>query len=119
MKVVINKCHGGFGLSNVAFEALLDKKGIAWEKTADDGSLIGPNYYQKGHLGDKEYFISEYDHYESRNCQALIQIVEKFGSDANGWASELKILEIPDDVEWTVMEYDGLEWVAEKHRTWS
>jgi hypothetical protein len=29
------------------------------------------------------------------------------------------VIEIPDDVEWEVEEYDGLEWVAEKHRTWS
>ena len=25
---------------------------------------------------------------------------------------------IPDDVEWYVEEYDGIEWVAEVHRTW-
>lgn len=26
--------------------------------------------------------------------------------------------DIPDDVEWEIEEYDGLEWVSEKHRTW-
>ena len=25
---------------------------------------------------------------------------------------------IPDDVEWQIEEYDGMEWVAEAHRTW-
>jgi len=30
----------------------------------------------------------------------------------------LKVVEIPDDVEWNVQEYDGNEWVAEKHRIW-
>ena len=30
-----------------------------------------------------------------------------------------KIVEIPADVEWQIQEYDGMEWVAEKHRTWS
>jgi len=30
----------------------------------------------------------------------------------------LKIVEIPADVDWVLMEYDGCEWVAEKHRTW-
>jgi hypothetical protein len=28
------------------------------------------------------------------------------------------VVEIPDGVEWEIAEYDGLEWVAEKHRTW-
>jgi len=28
-------------------------------------------------------------------------------------------VEIPDDVKWHIHEYDGLEHVAEDHRTWS
>ena len=39
-------------------------------------------------------------------------------SDTDG---KLKIVEIPDDVPedgWTIQDYDGKEWVAEKHRTW-
>jgi hypothetical protein len=30
----------------------------------------------------------------------------------------LAIVEIPDDVQWIIEENDGMEWVAEKHRTW-
>jgi hypothetical protein len=30
----------------------------------------------------------------------------------------LKVVEIPDGVKWQIEEYDGSEWVAEKHRTW-
>jgi hypothetical protein len=30
----------------------------------------------------------------------------------------LLIVEVPADVDWYIEEYDGLEWVAEKHRTW-
>jgi len=30
----------------------------------------------------------------------------------------LAIVEIPDDVEYTIEEYDGNEHVAEAHRTW-
>jgi hypothetical protein len=29
------------------------------------------------------------------------------------------VVEIPDGIEWSIQEYDGLEWVAEKHRTWA
>jgi hypothetical protein len=48
----------------------------------------------------------------------LVQIVEELGEKANGFAAELKVVEIPEDVEYTVEEYDGIEWVAEVHRTW-
>ena len=27
-------------------------------------------------------------------------------------------VEIPDDVEWQIEEYDGTEHISEKHRTW-
>lgn len=30
----------------------------------------------------------------------------------------IKIVDIPDDVEWELCEYDGIEHIAEKHRTW-
>ena len=36
----------------------------------------------------------------------------------NTLGSDLKIIEIPDDVEYTIKEHAGREWVAEKHRTW-
>lgn len=32
--------------------------------------------------------------------------------------TEIKIVDVPDDVDWTIADYDGAEWVAEKHRTW-
>jgi hypothetical protein len=30
----------------------------------------------------------------------------------------LTIVDIPDDIEWQIEEYDGMEWVAEVHRIW-
>ena len=54
-----------------------------------------------------------------RNDPLLIQVVEELRKGADGDHAELKIVEIPDDVEWQIDEYDGVEWVAEKHRTWS
>jgi hypothetical protein len=119
MKVVINRCHGGFGLSDPAFEKLLERKGIAFEKVETDSSIFGPNYYKAGHVGEDEHYISSYSFYEDRSDVDLIAVVEEFGDNADGWASELAIVEIPDDVEWSIEEYDGNEWVAEKHRTWS
>lgn len=49
-----------------------------------------------------------------RNDPILVQIVEEF----QGKSEDLRIVEIPDDVEWVVEEYDGYEWVSEKHRRW-
>jgi hypothetical protein len=41
------------------------------------------------------------------------------GVNLDGQFSELKIVEVPDDVNWYIEEYDGMEHVAERHRTWS
>jgi hypothetical protein len=52
-----------------------------------------------------------------RDCPKLVQVVEEMGERAApdyGW----EVIEIPDDVEWQIEDYDGMEWVAEKHRTW-
>jgi len=49
----------------------------------------------------------------------LVRVIEELGDDANGRFSELKLVNIPDEVEWQIEEYDGLEWVAEKHRIWN
>jgi hypothetical protein len=49
----------------------------------------------------------------------LVQVVEELGKEANGNYAKLEIIEIPDDVDWEIDEYDGMEHIAEKHRTWS
>ena len=48
----------------------------------------------------------------------LVAVVEELGEKAWGNFSELKVVEIPDDVNWHIAEYDGLEHIAEDHRTW-
>jgi hypothetical protein len=90
MKVVINDCYGGFGLTDVALEEYKDRKGIT-----------DPNFYY--------YDIP-------RDCPVLVEMVER--GDVDGTFSDLKVVEIPDGVNWYIAEYDGLEHVAERHRTW-
>jgi len=63
-----------------------------------------------------DYYFSERD--INRTDPLLIKVIKEMGNDANGHCAELKIINIPDDVEWEIEEYDGSEWVAEKHRTW-
>lgn len=85
MKVVINKCYGGFSLSKKAMKFL--GVGSEWPDIV-------------------------------RNDPKLVECVEKLGEEANGVYAELKVVEIPDDVNWEIGEYDGLEWVEEVHRRW-
>jgi hypothetical protein len=120
MKVAINRCFGGFGISDEAFEKLLTRKGIAFEKVEPEKKslLFGPSYYKAGHSGEDEHYLSEYDFCQDRSDPDLIAVIEEFKERTNSWASEIAIVEIPDDVKWHIHEYDGLEHVAENHRTW-
>ena len=91
-KIVINACHGGFGLSAKAESKYRELAGIT-----------DPDFYCGSIPRDDEH---------------LIAVVELMGSAAAGGCSELKIVDVPDDVNWCIEEYDGKEWVAERHRTW-
>jgi putative intracellular protease/amidase len=91
-KIVINVCHGGFGLSETA-ELLYTE-------------LAGRS-------------VSQYYWEIERDDPYLVEVVERLGKSASGTYARLKVVEIPDDVVWTIHDYDGLEWVAEAHRTWS
>ena len=53
-----------------------------------------------------------------RDDEALIKVVKTLKKKANGRCADLQIVKIPDDVEYEISEYDGLEHIAEKHRTW-
>ena len=100
-KIVINRCFGGFGLSQ---EALIElqKRNDKFVYLLDDGIL---------HLNTEDV---------ERDNPNLVEGVEKLGSlRASSDYAKLKIVEIPDDVDYTIAEYDGIEWVAEAHRTWS
>ena len=90
MKIVINKCYGGFSLSEAAYEEL----GLKW-----DG-------YGYGFNGD-----------DKRTDPEMIAVVEKLGGAASGKFAELQVVEIPDGIDYRIEDYDGIEWIAEG-RTW-
>lgn len=141
--VVINKQHGGFGLSPEAVKRYLEIKDIEYYAEENDryGGLIGPNHWlvpkeqqlqepdaetwhsmttaqrqQHNQLYDQQVFS---DRVLDRDDPVLVQVVQEMGANAGGRFAALKIVEIPADVDWQIEEYDGMEWVAEKHRTWS
>jgi hypothetical protein len=103
-KIVINKCYGGFCLSDEAEEYLneLGNVILGWGESTWQPPRSWTWVFDK-----------------DRCNLDLISVVEKLGERANGDHAELKVVEIPDDVEYIIQEYDGIEWVAETHRTWS
>jgi hypothetical protein len=111
MKIVINTCYGGFGLSDKAMEHWAKLKGIDLERRDSTWFKNGYDYYRDGK------FLSRHDF--ERDDPALIQTIIELGDACTDSLADLKIVEIPDGVEWQIEEYDGIEWVAEKHRTWS
>lgn len=111
-KIVINTEHGGFGLSDRAVELLFELK--KWKLVKQDRDL-GFTMFYKDSIEESNFF----DERElERNDPELVQVVKTLKKEANGRFATLKIVSIPDDVEWQIEEYDGLEWVAEVHRTW-
>jgi len=90
-KVVINTSYGGFWLS---------------KKVLELAKQLGRDF-------------NEYGGNIQRDDPVLVQIVEQLSEEANCHFSQLKVVEIPFDVEWEIEEYDGKEWVSEKHRTWN
>lgn len=144
MKVVINNCFGGFSISRECAE-LMEKLGCpqAKEELEDWRKRLGwfnhkkmtgeyPEDMPQSNYGimdieikyDSEpkfywYGYSNSGNGYSRDSKYLIEAVEKLGAKANGGCAELKVVEIPDGVEYTISEYDGNEHIAESHRTWS
>lgn len=88
MKVVINRCYGGFSVSKKVYKKL----GL-----------------KSGYLSNVDFGIESNNYNAYRAHPKLIK---------TGEYAKLDIVEIPDDVDWTIEEYDGREWISEKHRTW-
>ena len=90
MKIVINTCYGGISISERAMARLAELQGSPC--------------------------LTPYP--EDRANPLLVQVVEELGELASGALAELKIVDIPDGIDWEIEEYDGKEWVAERHQTW-
>lgn len=141
MKVVINACYGGFGLSYKAVLKYGDYAGLnlcayEYDYSTPITKLAGrtytrvnnldsawPLYWTKKDLGERctwEEMRNEIVEFRvlDRADPILVRVVEELGHEADGKHSSLKVVEIPDDVEYIIDEYDGWEHVAEVHRTW-
>ena len=135
MKIVINSCYGGFGLSYQGVMEYAKNKGIKLYGFIDEssrriysehGETLDLNttkaliHYTTKPVKDEKGLNRHYwsDRGISRDDEALIKTVQKLKKKANGNCAELKIVEIPDGIGYEIGEYDGIEHIAEKHRTW-
>ncbi len=142
-EIVINTCYGGFGLSAEAIVEIAKTQGkqvFFYQNVSPLNSypLFVPNKFVKitppftsafhysllvdlGETTDKlpnDSSLWFNDRDIPRDDPDLIRVVKKLKEKANGPCACLKIIKIPDDIKWEIEEYDGMELVAESHRTW-
>ena len=117
-KIVINRCHGGFGLSHEAVLRYHELSGtqIYWQDYKHRPDWTPQMYYLDPECTD-QYYWSDTD--ILRDDPVLVRVVEELGGEhAGSLHADLKVVRIPADVDWIIQDYDGMEWVAEQHRTW-
>lgn len=146
MKIIINKCFGGFGFSPLAYVKYAEKKGINCyffemdlntkkykSITLEDAqnsflpymfNVENPNDYNLSERDDDGTYTTANSLYNKisinidRTDPIAISVLEEIGKLANTKYSDLKIVEIPDDIDYEIDEYDGIESIHEKHRIW-
>ena len=142
MKIVINSCYGGFSISKECAlymenlgckiaKAELDswrkdekaiktflKKG-KFPKNTKGVSFLEIDVKYKKEATFHGYGYTKHNGGYSRTDKFLVEAVEKLGKKASGRCANLKVIEIPDNIEWEISEYDGYEHIAEKHETWN
>ena len=95
----MNACFGGFNLSDEAIQRY---------------KTLQPDVSK-----EKYWYANDCI---PRDDPVLLSIIDTIGLEkASGQFSKLAIVEIPDDFPedaWTINDYDGNEWVAEKHKQW-
>ena len=95
-----------------------------WQKDFAEYTDLGDGYSTNpmGYTIHKDgllFSLKSRSDYSIRTNADLVWVVEELGRAANGRFAKLKIVEVPDGIEWEIDEYDGVESVHEKHRTWS
>ncbi len=127
MKIVINKCFGGFHPSKKAILKMMERgcphirkspltEWVVLSQTIEETRKTVETFYGYPIIDDE--VITEEHRSGDRDCQVLVEVVELLGKEVDSRFSELKIVEIPDGVEWEIDEYDGVESIHEKHKIW-
>lgn len=115
MKIAINIEIGGFSVSKEIAHYMAEK---GYESAIQD---IDFHIRRTKELMESTNFneididnLCGYGYFYERDNPLLIEAIEKFNNTPH-----LMIVEVPDDIKWYIDTSDnGIEWVAEKHRTW-
>ncbi len=134
MKLVKNTCYGGFGLSNKAYEKLIEwgipvKKYTKQVQDEDTGRYNSPSENEGEVIFDRTltkkedpmiYFGRYWETWisENREHPLLVRVVEELGAEANGSCANLIVVDIPDGTDYEIDDYDGIETIRETHNTW-
>lgn len=139
MKVILNKCYGGFGISTAGYRLYAKKIGMplfVYKNDYSNNTLV----HVDGETDDThlDYFTVDlgesisrsdipsdvwsnnylYLNLEYRDDPVLVEVVEELGEKANGRFASLTVVDIPDDMSYEVTDYDGIETLHELHRQW-
>ena len=103
MKIVLNKSHGGFTLSDGATRHLAALKSIPlFERDCEFWTEF---YLDAAH--EVPFMACDL----SRTDPDLIAVVEEFGPLANGRSSSLEVREMHSGQLYRIRNYDGKEWL--------
>ncbi len=130
MKLVINSCYGGFGLSPKALKRYLELKGKQAYFYKQTKYNCSDNYVEFQRIDNVENLNELFIYCTTddqgkvinnfpdntfssrdipRNDKHLIQVVEELGAKANNICSKLKVVEIENSRWYKIDEYDGYE----------
>ncbi len=119
MKVVLNRDYGGFGLSNKAFERLIEL-GFPFVHEKDSDKEDYGKTDLKIIVFDEPVFNSRYgilqndfEDEDLRSHLSVVQVVEELGRSAWGGAAKLELVEISDDIDWRIDQKNGFEWIID------
>lgn len=115
MKVVLNRKHGEFNVSQKGYKYLIEKKGWKFEplpQADEDFDEINCELF----IIDGEYEFVEPDlaSMQLRINPDLVSMVDELGKDANGAGADLRVVEIPDDklTQPVILNSYGFEYIV-------
>lgn len=133
MKVLLNKCYGGFGVSEKAYRLYAEKKGIdlylykwidgkTYRRVEHETEGV-TGYFTKDFGAEVNFKDEDWDYHlyldcGSREDPVLIECVEELGNEANGRFASLAVVEIPDGLDYVIDDYDGIETLHERVQEW-
>ena len=129
MKIILNKCFGGFDVSNEAYNLYAKKKNLnlyfysseyidhqfIYKKVNDTNNYLFKSFFIKDIGNNVSISNEDYKKYclyldsEYRQDTTLIEVIEELGEKASGRFGALEVVEIPDNYYYKIDEYDGLE----------